>query len=75
MELGAACSPLSQAWCAAAASRGGLCSGGAGQDPSHRCIPAFLELGTVGVGTARQGRGPEATVSEPEISFLCSFSS
>lgn len=54
MELGAAASPLSPARCAAAGSRGGLCSGGAGQDPSHRRVPALPELGTVGVGTGDQ---------------------
>lgn len=59
LERGAASPPLSPARCAAAGSRGGLCSSGAGQDPSSRGVPALPELETVGVGTARQARGPK----------------
>ncbi|XP_013378152.1 PREDICTED: translation initiation factor IF-2-like [Chinchilla lanigera] len=58
-------SPLSPARCAAAGSRGGLCSGGAGQDPSRRRVPALPAPRTVGVGTARPGPGPKERPSAP----------
>lgn len=42
-----------------------------GRTPSHRRIPALPELGTVGVGTGSEGRGPEEQQrAPPSLGFL-----